>query len=70
VGHVLGIGTIWDTRGCMGACTPGSGGNVYYQCKHARAKFNEIGWVVLWRALCKVVVVTWRRNPRGPGLCL
>jgi hypothetical protein len=30
VGHVLGIGTIWDVKKCMVGCVEGSGSANYY----------------------------------------
>lgn len=45
MGHVLGIGTLWDQPkfGCMGACTPGSNADVFYQCSNANKKYQELG---------------------------
>jgi hypothetical protein len=39
VGHVLGIGTLWEDKGCTSGCVVGSGTPNYYKCKHARAAY-------------------------------
>jgi hypothetical protein len=39
MGHVLGIGSIWEDRGCMSGCAAGSGSPNFYLCKAARREY-------------------------------
>jgi len=42
-GHVLGIGTLWEDRGCITGCSVSSPAlNVYYQCTNARREYQSM----------------------------
>lgn len=43
MGHVLGIGTVWVAKGCIGTCTPGSNKDVFYKCAAAQREYNAAG---------------------------
>jgi hypothetical protein len=39
VGHVLGLGTMWQRRGCVVNCYPGSNSPSFYRCAAARREY-------------------------------
>jgi hypothetical protein len=44
MGHVLGIGTIWDDKGCMASCKSGVANNyVKAKCPAAPREYAALG---------------------------
>lgn len=43
MGHTLGFGSMWDKKGCVADCVPGSGVPNYYKCAAAQREYTEIG---------------------------